>query len=181
MKYNFLLAAATVFCSVSAAAERALLINGDAKALSDDGVYQLTEADAWAGVDSLVITNATLDLNGFDCTVRDAHVVLTDALITTITNSSETEVTLTARPDAGTTSTYRGNLAGKFIFRKCSANGNVVLDPVKINNNICTSVWVCLLMYESVIFKGFLRGACRGKYAIVRVCYKVCYTTINLP
>ena len=30
-------------------------------------------------------------------------------------------------------------------------------------------------MYESVIFKGFLRGACRGKYAIVRVCYKVCY------
>jgi hypothetical protein len=51
---------------------------------------------------------------------------------------------------------------------------------INLHSYICTSVWVYLLMYESVIFKGFLRGACRGKYAIVRVCYKVCYIGITI-
>ncbi len=120
-------------CSARTMAESALFIDG-AKQVLTDGVYQLTDDEE---IDSLVITNATLDLNGHNCTVKDATVIVDTDSTTTIVNSSSTDVTFTARPWTNRVSVYQGRMSGNFVFRKdtfSGTNNNVQIESSYLGN-----------------------------------------------
>ncbi len=121
---------AAFMTAVVVQAEPVVLIDGVAQTLTD-GVYALT---ADAAIDSFVITNATLDLNGHNCTAKDVSISVDDNAMTTILNSQNNTPVFTAAPSANTCSRYNGQFAGNFVFRKIGADGIARISSPSLNN-----------------------------------------------
>ncbi len=118
---------AAFMTAVVVQAERVLLIDGVAQNLTD-GVYTLT---ADATIDSLVITNATLDLNGHSIAV--AKPMLADDCSAVIKNTTQDAVTFTVTSSSD--SVVQGTFVGAVTFVAAADRGTVVVNSKTVWQN----------------------------------------------